>query len=194
MPLIGELDLAEQHADDRKAEPEPHAVDDRRNERRQVDLAESSDARDALKLRPTRTNTGSMRRTAAATVSATGKERRERAERGLRRRPDAEEQNRDRKEHDLRRRRDAVEIRTDRLTQPRPRTDRRCRQSTPSTVATTKPTAISADRHGEIRIRRRIGEQRDERCADFTERRHDAGIEQMRAREQFVCARARRRS
>ena len=116
-----------------------------------IDQSRAFDARDALKLRPTLTNTGLMRRTAAATVSATGKNAESAPSAAFDGGPTPNSRDRNREEHDFRRGRDAVEIRSDGRTQPRHASQRRYPPVCRSTVATTKPTVISRDRHREVR-------------------------------------------
>ena len=122
-PPVGEFDLAEQHADDCKPEPEPHAVDDCRNQRRQIHFRDHLTAR-GVKAAADAHEHGIDPAHRGRHRQRDRKERRKRTQRGFRRRPHTEEQNRNWEEHDLRRGRDPVEIRADRFAQPGSRADK----------------------------------------------------------------------
>jgi hypothetical protein len=107
-PLVRQLRLGEQRADDRDAEAQPYAVDDRQAHRRQVDLGAHLPG-EARKLVPTRISTRSICAHARPRADRDREEARQRAHRDLRSRADAEPHDHDREEDDLRRRPEVVD-------------------------------------------------------------------------------------
>ena len=180
---IRELRLSEQRADQRHAQAEPHAVDDRVAHGRKVDLGHHLPGVGAETLADADEDLVDLAH-AAGDVERDRKEAGDRAHRDLRAGADPEPPDHHRKEDNLRTGTEIIEHRLVGSTQ-QPAAAERNADSEAAQAAENHRNADLVGGRAEVEIKGRIAERCIERFADRGERRHDVAVEPSRRGDRF---------